>query len=129
MIQEREARQGLGIRMDRRSLQRLLSRLAHEGKLTQKRIILKIEGGMEKTLNFICKPGVDNQSNSVIRSAIEQAKIKLFCISTSKLRRLADKHERIKSGKLNLSKKQTEKMLSNIEDSIKEARTQLAPTK
>lgn len=128
MIQEREAKEGLEIRMDRRSLKRLLARLANEGKLTQKRIILKIEGGMEKTINFICRPGVDNHTNSVIRSAIEQAKIKLFCISRNKLHHLADKHERVKSRKLDFGK-QTSKVLDDIEQSIQEVRTQLAPKK
>lgn len=78
MIGAEEAKEGLDARMDRRSLRRLLARLSNEGQIKNMRIVLRC-GERERTLNFICQPGVD-QNNTVIRSAIDQAKMKLFCI-------------------------------------------------
>ncbi len=66
--------------MDRRSLKRLLARLSNEGQIKLLRIILRSEeDNRTKPLNFICKPGIDI-NNSVVRSAVDQAKMKLFCI-------------------------------------------------
>lgn len=130
MIQEEEIKEGIHTKMDRRSLRRLISRLAHEGQLVQKRIVLRTDGGMERTLDFICQPGVD-QTNSVIRSAIEQAKMKLFCIPRQKTIRPAEKTEkveRVKSEKIDFGKK-TKELLSVVSNSVKEAKEQLAPRK
>lgn len=85
MIAAEEAKEGVEARMDRRSLKRLLARLANEGQLKQMRINLRC-GERERALNFICQPDVD-QNHSVIRSAIDQAKLKLFCISKHKVNR------------------------------------------
>jgi hypothetical protein len=124
MIQEEEAKEGINTRMDRRSLRRLVSRLANEGQLVQKRIILRTDGGTEKTLNFLCQPGVD-QSNSVIRSAIEQAKMKLFCIPRPKMTRQVVKPEKVKPDKIDFGKK-TKELVDIVTNSVKEAKEQLA---
>lgn len=87
-----EAREGVDARIDRRSLRRLLARLACEGQIKQMRIVLRC-GERERALNFICQPGVD-QTNSVIRSAVDQAKLKLFCIAKNQLNRSSVKPER-----------------------------------
>ena len=124
MIQEEEAKEGINTLMDRRSLRRLVSRLAHEGQLVQKRIILRTDGGAERTLNFLCQPGVD-QSNSVIRSAIEQAKMKLFCIPRQRMvRQIKPEKEKAKSEKIDFGKK-TKELVDIVTNSVKEAKEQL----
>ena len=60
-------------------MKRLLVRLANEGQIKNIRIVLRC-GERERILHFICQPSI-TMDNSVIRSAIEQAKLKLFCVS------------------------------------------------
>lgn len=104
LITTEEIKEGLDVRIDRRSLKRLLARLSNEGQLKNLRIVLRYNycsihlktniliinflrcGDRERVLNFICQPGID-QNNSVIRSAIDQAKMKLFCLSKNKYNR------------------------------------------
>ena len=76
--------------MDRRSLKRLLVRLANEKQIKSIRTVLRC-GDKERTLHFICQPSI-TMENSVIRSAIEQAKLKLFCVSKSGLTRYSFKN-------------------------------------
>lgn len=128
MIQEEEAKEGINTRMDRRSLRRLVSRLANEGQLVQKRIILRTDSGAERVLHFLCQPGVD-QSNSVIRSAIEQAKMKLFCIPRQKMsRQVKPEKEKVKPEKIDFGKK-TQELLDIVTNSVKEAKQQLTVKK
>ena len=87
-----EAKEGVDARIDRRSLRRLLARLSAEGQIKQMRIVLRC-GEREKALNFICQPGVD-QSSSIIRSALDQAKLKLFCIAKNQLNSSGVRYER-----------------------------------
>lgn len=87
-----EAKEGVDARIDRRSLRRLLARLACEGQIKQMRIVLRC-GEREKALNFICQPGID-QNNSIIRSAVDLAKLKLFCIAKNHLNRSGTKQDR-----------------------------------
>lgn len=125
MITSEEAKEGVDARMDRRSLRRLLARLSNEGQLKQMRIVLRC-GDRERTLNFICQPGVDN-NNSVIRSAIDQAKMKLFCIAKqTRINRVPIKQEKSqKPEKLEFSDDSVT-FDPSVTDSVKQVKKQLA---
>lgn len=114
--------------MDRRSLKRLLARLANEGQLKNMRIVLRC-GDRERALNFICQPGVD-QNNSVIRSAIDQAKMKLFCIAKHKFNRTTTyKQEKTpKPDKLEFADSSVQ-LDPSVTDSVKQVKEQFAATK
>ena len=74
MIQENELREGYKARMDKKSLLRILSRLAARGLV--KNILVRLEmKEMAKSLHFVCAPHID-ENNSLIQSSIEQAKMK-----------------------------------------------------
>lgn len=76
MIQEEEEREGMSSKIDRKSLHRLLEKLNKDGHIKTVRVHMK--GAMkEKTLNFVCQPHV-TVDHSLIQSALEQAKIKMF---------------------------------------------------
>jgi len=74
MIQENEAKEGHSAKMDKKSLMRLISKLGKEGQIHNIRCVFK-HGDKKKVLHFVCEPGID-ESNTVIQSAIEQAKMK-----------------------------------------------------
>ena len=74
MIQESEAREGQSAKMDKKSLMRLISKLGKEGQIHNIRCVFK-DGDRKKVLHFVCEPGID-ETNTVIQSAIEQAKMK-----------------------------------------------------
>ena len=60
LIKDSESEEGYDGKMDRKSLQRLLARLAAEGQV--KNILVKLSfGERTKTLHFICDPGMINQ--------------------------------------------------------------------
>lgn len=111
--------------MDRRSLKRLLARLSNEGQVKLLRIILRSEeDNRTRALNFVCKPGVD-MKNSVIRSAVDQAKMKLFCLGKQKMTNVNLKME--KQAKLDFSDKSP--MCASISQSAKQAKEQLSSKK
>ena len=67
IIKETEAEEGYDGKMDKKSLQRILTRLAAEGQI--KNILVKLSfGERNKTLHFICDPGID-EGDEIIRSA------------------------------------------------------------
>jgi len=74
IIQENEAKEGYEARMDKKSLMRLISRLEAEGQVKEIRVDLDL-AHKKKVLTFICDPDID-ESNTVIQSAVEQAKMK-----------------------------------------------------
>ena len=74
MIQESEVREGQSAKMDKKSLMRLISKLGKEGQIHNIRCVFR-DGDRKKVLHFVCEPGID-ESNTVIQSAIEQAKMK-----------------------------------------------------
>lgn len=74
MIQEDEAKEGHSSKMDKKSLMRLISKLGKEGQIHNIRCVFK-HGEKKKVLHFVCEPGID-ETNTVIQSAIEQAKMK-----------------------------------------------------
>ena len=74
IIKETEAEEGYDGKMDKKSLQRILTRLAAEGQI--KNILVKLSfGERNKTLHFICDPGIE-EGDEIIRSAVERAKMK-----------------------------------------------------
>ena len=79
MIQESEIKEGQSAKMDKKSLMRLISKLGKEGQIHNIRCQFR-DGDRKKVLHFVCEPGID-ESNTVIQSAIEQAKMK-FNINT-----------------------------------------------
>ena len=74
IILENEQREGLGAKMDKKSLDRLLDKLAAEGQLKNICVELRHEKRL-KTLRFVCEPDID-ETHTVIQSALEQAKMK-----------------------------------------------------
>ena len=74
MIQEDEYKEGNTSKMDKKSLMRLISKLGKEGQIHNIRCVFK-HGDKKKVLHFVCEPGID-ESNTVIQSAIDQAKMK-----------------------------------------------------
>ena len=81
MIQESEIKEGQSAKMDKKSLMRLISKLGKEGQIHNIRCVFK-NGDRKKVLHFVCEPGID-ESNTVIQSAIEQAKMKFNINSKS----------------------------------------------
>ena len=93
MIQESEIQEGQSAKMDKKSLMRLISKLGKEGQIHNIRCVFQVmlvshwsmllilvshwfqNGDRKKILHFVCEPGID-ESNTVIQSAIEQAKLK-----------------------------------------------------
>lgn len=127
LITNEEAKEGLDTRMDRRSLKRLLARLSNEGQIKLLRVILRSEDdNRTRALNFICKPGID-LSNSIIRSAVDQAKLKLFCIGKSKMPRNVTKpsEKPSKPEKLDFREKLKD-FDPSISSSVKQVKEQLA---
>ena len=103
--------------MDRRSLKRLLVRLANEKQVKNIRTVLRC-GERERVLHFICHPSI-TMDNSVIRSAIEQAKLKLFCISRQGLSKYSVKKEDLEFGQL------TGQLNPSVTQSVREAKEHL----
>ena len=61
MIKDSETEEGYDGKMDRKSLQRMLTGLAAEGQV--KNILVKLSfGERSKTLHFICDPGMIKDS-------------------------------------------------------------------
>lgn len=95
MINEEEIKEGYSARMDKKTLQRILIRLAADGYVRNLQILLK-GYGKKKLLTFVCDPHVTND-HSIIQSAVEQAKMKFGILGREKLTRL---NKRVKKGKL-----------------------------
>ncbi|XP_015608744.1 general transcription factor 3C polypeptide 1 [Cephus cinctus] len=77
MINEEEDREGYDVKIDKKSLIRLLQKLAKDNLVKNIKLTLSANG-KEKSLTFICDPSI-NTNHTVIQSAVEQAKIK-FCL-------------------------------------------------
>ncbi|XP_015124460.1 general transcription factor 3C polypeptide 1 [Diachasma alloeum] len=77
MINEEEEREGYDVKMDKKSLIRLLQKLAGENLVKNINLTLTSKG-RKKSLTFICDPSID-VNHTVIQSAVEQARIK-FCV-------------------------------------------------
>lgn len=65
------------MRIDKRSLARLLQRLSKDNLIKYIKLTLS-DNSRQKVVTYICDPSID-KNNSLIQSAVEQAKIK-FCL-------------------------------------------------
>jgi len=74
MIQLNELKEGYNAKMDKKSLLRILAKLQRDGQIKNITVNLQL-GDKDKNLHFVCEPHID-ESNTVIQSAIEQAKMK-----------------------------------------------------
>ncbi|PNF33520.1 hypothetical protein B7P43_G17638, partial [Cryptotermes secundus] len=81
-INEEEDKEGYNVKIDKKSLVRLLVKLSKDGHVKVIKIVLK-GGTKEKVLSFICDPDITTD-HGIIQSAIEQAKMKLFIIAKEK---------------------------------------------
>ncbi|GLH04289.1 Uncharacterized protein GBIM_10026 [Gryllus bimaculatus] len=79
LINEEEEREGLTVKIDKKSLLRLLIRLKEDGCLKLHSYLLT-DGVKVKTMIFICDNNVALDHPAII-SAIEQAKMKLFIVN------------------------------------------------
>lgn len=77
MIKEEEDKEGYFVRIDKRSLARVLQRLAKDNLVKYIKLTLS-DNARQKVVTYICDPSID-KNHSLIQSAVEQAKIK-FCL-------------------------------------------------
>ncbi|OAD53659.1 General transcription factor 3C polypeptide 1 [Eufriesea mexicana] len=82
MIHEEEDKEGYDVKIDKKSLIRLLQKLAKDNLVKHIKITLS-GSGKEKHLTFICDPNIDIKSG-VIQSAVEQAKLKFYLVASQK---------------------------------------------
>ncbi|XP_011143807.1 general transcription factor 3C polypeptide 1 [Harpegnathos saltator] len=80
MIYEEEDKEGYDVKIDKKSLIRLLQKLAKDNLVKNIKLTLSANN-REKNLTFICDPNIDTD-HTVIKSAVEQAKLK-FCLMGS----------------------------------------------
>ncbi|XP_031843956.1 general transcription factor 3C polypeptide 1 isoform X2 [Nomia melanderi] len=90
MIHEEEDKEGYDVKIDKKSLIRLLQKLAKDNVVKNIKITLS-GNGKEKTLIFICDPNIDTES-TVIQSAVEQAKLKFYLLLSHKTKSPAKKY-------------------------------------
>lgn len=115
MINEEEDKEGYDVKIDKKSLIRLLQKLSKD-KLV-KSIRISISGnGKEKHLTFICDPNIDINS-SIIQSAVEQAKLK-FYISNSQKCKSSVKKTTENTEKLETKKNSNDDMENNPESNV-----------
>ncbi|GFG28372.1 hypothetical protein Cfor_01748 [Coptotermes formosanus] len=85
-ISEEEDKEGYNVKIDKKSLVRLLVKLSRDGHVKVIKIVLK-GGTKEKVLSFVCEPDITTD-HSIIQSAIEQAKMKFFILGKDRLAKL-----------------------------------------
>lgn len=86
MIQEEEEKEGMNTKIDKKSLHRLLEKLNKDGHIKTIRVHMK-GASKEKTLNFVCQPNI-TVDHSIIQSALDQAKMKMFIPSNDRLQQM-----------------------------------------
>ncbi|XP_077271220.1 general transcription factor 3C polypeptide 1 isoform X1 [Temnothorax americanus] len=92
MIYEEEDKEGYDVRIDKKSLIRLLQKLAKDNLVKNIKLTLSANG-REKNLMFICDPNIDTD-HTVIKSAVEQAKVKFCLLASQKAKMLAKKTDK-----------------------------------
>ncbi|XP_076248237.1 general transcription factor 3C polypeptide 1 isoform X2 [Calliopsis andreniformis] len=90
MIHEEEDKEGYDVKIDKKSLLRLLQKLAKDNLVKNIKITLR-GNGREKHLTFICDPNI-NIDSAVIQSAVEQAKLKFYLLSSQKSKSITKKY-------------------------------------
>lgn len=88
MICEEENKEDYDVKIDKKSLVRLLQKLAKDNLVKNIKLTLSANG-REKNLTFICDPNIDI-NHTVIKSAVEQAKLK-FCLLGSQKSKISTK--------------------------------------
>lgn len=119
MICEEEDKEGYDVKIDKKSLIRLLQKLAKDNLVKNIKLTLSANGH-EKNLMFICDRNIDTD-HTVIKSAVEQAKVK-FCLLASQKAKLlakkaADKQDKNKENavdKLSDSKEQLQELSKTV---------------
>ncbi|KOC70674.1 General transcription factor 3C polypeptide 1 [Habropoda laboriosa] len=100
MIHEEEDKEGYDVKIDKKSLIRLLQKLAKDNLVKNIKITLS-GNGKEKHLTFICDPNIDINSH-LIQSAVEQAKLKFYLLGFPKFKSSTKKcTENLESDKYN----------------------------
>ncbi|KAL6422933.1 hypothetical protein ACFW04_010439 [Cataglyphis niger] len=89
MICEEEDKEGYDVKIDKKSLIRLLQKLAKDNLVKNIKLTLSANG-REKNMMFICDPNIDT-NHTVIKSAVEQAKVKFCLLASQKAKLLAKK--------------------------------------
>ncbi|XP_011252958.2 general transcription factor 3C polypeptide 1 [Camponotus floridanus] len=112
MICEEEDKEGYDVKIDKKSLIRLLQKLAKDNLVKNIKLTLSANGRTERNMMFICDPNIDTD-HTVIKSAVEQAKVK-FCLTSSSQ----------KAKKANRQDKE-DKTKENIVDKPSDSREQL----
>jgi len=92
MIYEEEDKEGYDVKIDKKSLIRLLQKLAKDNLVKNIKLTLSANG-REKNLMFICDPNIDTD-HTVIKSAVEQAKVKFCLLASQKAKILAKKTDK-----------------------------------
>ncbi|XP_014614359.1 PREDICTED: general transcription factor 3C polypeptide 1 [Polistes canadensis] len=82
MINDEEDKEGYDVKIDKKSLLRLLQKLAKDNLVKNIKLTLSANG-REKHLTFVCDPNIDTD-HTVIKSAVEQAKVKFCLLGSSK---------------------------------------------
>ncbi|PSN39178.1 hypothetical protein C0J52_14051 [Blattella germanica] len=85
-IYEEEDKEGYNVKIDKKSLLRLLVKLSKDGHIKVIKIVLK-GGEKEKMLSFVCEPYITTD-HTIIQSAIEQAKMKFFILGKDRVSKL-----------------------------------------
>lgn len=89
MIYKEEKKEGYHKKIDKKSLLRLLLKLAADNLVKTIKLTMSANG-REKTMTFICDPKIDI-NHTVIKSAIEQAKSKFCELASHKAKMIAKK--------------------------------------
>ncbi|XP_033321902.2 general transcription factor 3C polypeptide 1 [Megalopta genalis] len=84
MIHEEEDKEGYIVKIDKKSLLRLLQKLSKDNLVKNIKVTLS-SNGRDKSLIFICDPSI-TVDNAVIQSAVEQAKLKFFLLLSQRIR-------------------------------------------
>ncbi|XP_046745508.1 general transcription factor 3C polypeptide 1 [Diprion similis] len=106
MINEEEDREGYDVKIDKKSIVRLLQKLVKDNVVKNIKLTLSNKN-REKNITFICDPaiGIDH---SIIQSAVEQAKIKFCLIGSQKVRAIMQKQAKEDEESAKLSVEETQ---------------------
>nr|CAD7571813.1 unnamed protein product [Timema californicum] len=94
LIYDEEEKEGYNVKIDKKSLLRLLLKLGNDGHVKIFKVVLKGEN-KEKVLSFVCDPSISSD-HTVIQSAIEQAKMKFFIQPKEKVSKLVQETAKLK---------------------------------
>ncbi|XP_076321577.1 general transcription factor 3C polypeptide 1 [Tachypleus tridentatus] len=93
LVIEAEAQEGSLQKVDKKSMNRLIFRLAKDGYVRSIKTILKL-GEQVKKLHFVCDPSI-TVHDALVKSTIEQAKFKYFGASKQQMKNASEKSKLI----------------------------------